>query len=95
MDTATNVNDKKNGSDSVLPRHNQPSPLFGLDIGGTLAKLVYFEPNKSGVGTKEDESTSVKSFAKQLTSAAANGGFGFEDEQLTIDVSPINILSFF
>ena len=92
MNTATIVNNKKNDSDLILSRNNQPSPLFGLDIGGTLAKLVYFEPNKPGVGTKEDESTSVKSFAKQLTSAAADGGFGFEDEQLTIDVSPICIL---
>ena len=95
MNSATCVNNKDNSANSVLPQHNQTSPLFALDIGETLAKLVYFEPYKPGVGTKEDESTSVKSFARQLTSDAADGGFGFEDEQLTIDVSPISTLSFF
>lgn len=30
----------------VLPFHNQPINHFSMDIGGSLAKLVYFEPNE-------------------------------------------------
>ena len=30
-----------------------PMPWFGMDIGGTLAKLVYFEPTDGKTGNKK------------------------------------------
>ena len=39
------------------PAKAPPMPWFGIDIGGTLAKLVYFEPNvkSAPLSNPEDE----------------------------------------
>ena len=40
---------------SCDPRHEVNKPLFGIDIGGTLTKCVYFEPSNC-LGNVEDVS---------------------------------------
>ena len=38
------------------PRELPPMPWFGMDIGGTLSKLVYFEPEDTS--EREEETVS-------------------------------------
>lgn len=61
-----------------------PMPWFGMDIGGTLAKLVYFEPTNSEELEKrstEDKKT-IANIAKYLTTNRIYGESGHRDEHL-------------
>ena len=40
---------------SCKMRHPPPMPWFGLDIGGTLTKLVYFEPQEDESAAAEEQ----------------------------------------
>uniref|UniRef100_A0A8D0FF43 Pantothenate kinase 2 n=1 Tax=Strix occidentalis caurina TaxID=311401 RepID=A0A8D0FF43_STROC len=55
-------------------------PWFGLDIGGTLVKLVYFEPKDITAEEEEEEVENLKSIRKYLTSNVAYGSTGIRDE---------------
>lgn len=55
-----------------------PMPWFGMDIGGTLSKLVYFEPTDSGSAVEEDR---VHHIRKYLTNNLSYGDSGHRDEQ--------------
>lgn len=74
--------DKKSGtagascSSSVLAEL-PPMPWFGMDIGGTLSKLVYFEPSDT---THSDEGT-VNNIRKYLTNNLAYGDNAHRDEE--------------
>ena len=59
------------------PTELPPMPWFGMDIGGTLAKLVYFEPTE----TSEEEEARVKNIRKYLTNNLAYGAQGHRDQQ--------------
>ena len=74
---------KKNGV-SLTKKH--PFPWFGLDIGGTLTKLVYFEPFSLMSNEKIEEKASLKSIRKYLTSNTAYGTTGTRDEHLELKV---------
>lgn len=52
-------------------------PWFGMDIGGTLSKLVYFEP----VDSTGEEEERVKNIRKYLTNNLAYGDSGHRDQQ--------------
>jgi type II pantothenate kinase len=58
-------------------------PWFGMDIGGTLTKLIYFEPDDSKVENDgpEDEQT-LHRIRKYLTGNVAYGKTGFRDQHL-------------
>jgi hypothetical protein len=58
-------------------------PWFGMDIGGTLTKLIYFEPDDSEVENEEpeDEQT-LHRIRKYLTGNVAYGKTGFRDKHL-------------
>ncbi|GBP64622.1 Pantothenate kinase 1 [Eumeta japonica] len=60
-------------------------PWFGMDIGGTLTKLVYFEP--TGMNRKEmDKETEVlKNIRRYLTRNSAYGKTGRRDVHLQMD----------
>ncbi|XP_023321447.1 rho-associated protein kinase 1 [Eurytemora carolleeae] len=58
------------------PRELPPMPWFGMDIGGTLSKLVYFEPED----TSEREEETVSNIRKYLTNNLAYGDSGHRDE---------------
>ncbi|XP_054488761.2 pantothenate kinase 2, mitochondrial isoform X1 [Agelaius phoeniceus] len=69
--------------DSV--RKNRPLfPWFGLDIGGTLVKLVYFEPKDITAEEEEEEVENLKSIRKYLTSNVAYGSTGIRDVHLEL-----------
>ncbi|XP_036682518.1 pantothenate kinase 2, mitochondrial isoform X1 [Balaenoptera musculus] len=62
----------------------QVFPWFGLDIGGTLVKLVYFEPKDITAEEEEEEVESLKSIRKYLTSNVAYGSTGIRDVHLEL-----------
>ncbi|XP_071947947.1 pantothenate kinase 3-like [Antedon mediterranea] len=69
-------------------RHNSirkpPMPWFGVDIGGTLAKLVYFEPTDV-TGPEDDpeiEMDTLQNIRHYLTSNVAYGDTGIRDVHL-------------
>ncbi|KAK0145168.1 Pantothenate kinase 1 [Merluccius polli] len=65
-----------------------PFPWFGMDIGGTLVKLVYFEPVDVTAEEEQEEVENLKSIRKYLTSNVAYGKTGVRDVHLELkDVS--------
>lgn len=48
-------------------------PWFGMDIGGTLVKLVYFEPVDITAEEEQEEVENLKSIRRYLTSNVAYG----------------------
>lgn len=50
-------------------------PWFGMDIGGTLVKLVYFEPVDITAEEEQEEVENLKSIRRYLTSNVAYGMF--------------------
>lgn len=58
-------------------------PWFGMDIGGTLCKLVYFEPRDMTQG-KSEETEILKSIRKYLTKNSSYGKTGHRDTHLQV-----------
>uniref|UniRef100_A0AC35G2Q0 Pantothenate kinase 1 n=1 Tax=Panagrolaimus sp. PS1159 TaxID=55785 RepID=A0AC35G2Q0_9BILA len=66
-------------------------PWFGLDIGGTLSKLVYFEPNDyRDFFNNEEEVQRGKNIRYYLLNNKAYGKTGIRDEHLQMDNVVIN-----
>ncbi|XP_008397041.1 pantothenate kinase 2, mitochondrial isoform X2 [Poecilia reticulata] len=59
-----------------------PFPWFGMDIGGTLVKLVYFEPKDITAEEEQEEVESLRSIRHYLTSNTAYGTTGIRDVHL-------------
>ncbi|XP_051502494.1 pantothenate kinase 1-like isoform X2 [Myxocyprinus asiaticus] len=59
-------------------------PWFGMDIGGTLVKLVYFEPKDITAEEEQEEVENLKSIRRYLTSNTAYGKTGVRDVHLEI-----------
>ncbi|XP_013873476.1 pantothenate kinase 2, mitochondrial isoform X2 [Austrofundulus limnaeus] len=74
------------------PRHRKdsvkktrpPFPWFGMDIGGTLVKLVYFEPKDITAEEEQEEVENLKSIRRYLTSNTAYGTTGIRDVHLEL-----------
>lgn len=60
-------------------------PWFGMDIGGTLAKLVYFEPKDITQDEADSEVESLKNIRRYLTKNSAYGKTGHRDTHLQMD----------
>ncbi|KAK7902106.1 hypothetical protein WMY93_018875 [Mugilogobius chulae] len=58
-------------------RNRPPFPWFGMDIGGTLVKLVYFEPVDITAEEEQEEVENLKSIRRYLTSNVAYGNLHF------------------
>ena len=87
MSTARpNTNGKSSTrSDQLSSSKTQPFPWFGMDIGGTLVKLVYFEPlYLAGNGGVKQQENNIR---KYLTINAAYGSTGVRDLHLEIKVA--------
>ncbi|CDQ91319.1 unnamed protein product [Oncorhynchus mykiss] len=56
-----------------LGKIRPPFPWFGMDIGGTLVKLVYFEPKDITAEEEQEEVENLKSIRRYLTSNIAYG----------------------
>ena len=59
-------------------------PWFGMDIGGTLVKLVYFEPKDITAEEEQDEVENLKSIRRYLLSNVAYGKTGVRDVHLEL-----------
>ncbi|XP_073729188.1 pantothenate kinase 2, mitochondrial isoform X1 [Misgurnus anguillicaudatus] len=67
-----------------LKKNRPPFPWFGMDIGGTLVKLVYFEPKDITAEEEQEEVESLKSIRRYLTSHTAYGKTGIRDVHLEL-----------
>ncbi|XP_070962375.1 pantothenate kinase 1a isoform X1 [Oncorhynchus clarkii lewisi] len=67
-----------------LKRNRPPFPWFGMDIGGTLVKLVYFEPKDITAEEEQEEVENLKSIRRYLTSNTAYGKTGVRDVHLEL-----------
>ncbi|RWS00795.1 pantothenate kinase 1-like protein, partial [Dinothrombium tinctorium] len=84
---SVNGNEKCNGSVfNTVP----PMPWFGMDIGGTLVKLVYFEPTDKAKEETALETETVKKISHYLKSSSAYGKTGKRDVHLQMDNCCIN-----
>ena len=59
-------------------------PCFGLDIGGTLVKLVYFEPHDQYISSTTQEAIGLQAIQEFITSHLHYGETGARDEELEI-----------
>lgn len=59
-------------------------PWFGMDIGGTLAKLVYFEPTDNTQAEEELEVETLKNIRKYLKNNKSYGSTGHRDAHLQV-----------
>jgi len=57
-------------------------PWFGMDIGGTLTKLIYFEPDDSGTNEEQEAEQTLHRIRKFLTNNEAYGKTGIRDKHL-------------
>lgn len=64
--------------------HLAAFPWFGMDIGGTLVKLVYFEPKDITAEEEQEEVENLKSIRRYLTSNTAYGKTGIRDVHLEL-----------
>lgn len=60
-------------------------PWFGMDIGGTLCKLVYFEPKDITRDEADAEIEILKNIRRYLTKNSAYGKTGHRDTHLQMD----------
>lgn len=70
-------------------------PWFGIDIGGTLVKLVYFEPSDDDAelsdNTVEKDSQTVLNIRRYVTGNVAYGETGVRDAHLQLDNLFVNV----
>lgn len=59
-------------------------PAIGVDVGGTLTKLVYFEPNDEDEPEGELEAKVLKNIRRYLTKNSAYGKTGHRDIHLQV-----------
>ncbi|XP_030573100.1 pantothenate kinase 3 isoform X1 [Drosophila novamexicana] len=60
-------------------------PWFGMDIGGTLTKLVYFEPKDITPDEQDCEAGILRNIRRYLTRNSAYGKTGHRDTHLQMD----------
>lgn len=59
-------------------------PWFGMDIGGTLTKLVYFEPKDITPDEQDQEAEILRNIRRYLTKNSAYGKTGHRDTHLQV-----------
>lgn len=72
-------------------------PWFGMDIGGSLCKLVYFEPKDITKDELASEVETLRNIRKYLTKNSAYGKTGNRDTHLQVKILRLLIvfLSYF
>jgi len=78
----------RNGSPDSICDVQPAMPLFGLDIGGTLTKLVYFEPTNFDEFEAEEKQT-LQTIHRYLMGQTAYGNTGIRDTHLEMDKQKI------
>lgn len=75
----------ENSSPTPPDTNTPPMPWFGMDIGGTLTKLVYFEPRETNRRELDKETEVLKNIRRYLTRNSAYGKTGRRDVHLQMD----------
>ncbi|KAH7638821.1 pantothenate kinase 1-like protein [Dermatophagoides farinae] len=90
--TTINRTTTNSHNDSLIynGRSEPPMPWFGMDIGGTLVKLVYFEPTDLPPDMKTDETEILDQIRHYLCSSSSYGKTGIRDIHLQMDNCCIN-----
>jgi type II pantothenate kinase len=68
----------------LVPVLGTAMPWFGMDIGGTLSKLVYFEPKDTTPDEADAEVETLKNIRRYLTKNSAYGKTGHRDTHLQV-----------
>lgn len=63
---------------------NLAMPWFGMDIGGTLTKLVYFEPKDITQDEEDKEAEILRNIRRYLTKQSTYGKTGHRDIHLQV-----------
>ncbi|XP_044005185.1 pantothenate kinase 3 isoform X4 [Aphidius gifuensis] len=82
------ASNRQTGEPSTRQSHFHPPPSmpwFGMDIGGTLSKLVYFEPKDITRDEADAEVEALKNIRRYLTKNSAYGKTGHRDAHLQMD----------
>ncbi|CAH1175858.1 unnamed protein product [Phaedon cochleariae] len=74
-----------NGTDENGIDDNPSMPWFGMDIGGTLCKLVYFEPKDLPKSETTSEVETLRNIRRYLTKNSAYGKTGHRDIHLQME----------
>lgn len=61
-------------------------PWFGMDIGGSLCKLVYFEPKDIPLCESTSEVETLRNIRRYLTKNSAYGKTGHRDTHLQVSI---------
>lgn len=64
-------------------------PWFGMDIGGTLTKLVYFEPKDITPDEQDREAGILRNIRRYLTKNSAYGKTGHRDTHLQVRIDKL------
>ncbi|KAK4882802.1 hypothetical protein RN001_006121 [Aquatica leii] len=78
-----------NGVNGESESEETPMPWFGMDIGGTLCKLVYFEPKHITNDELDCEVEILKKIRKYLIKNASYGKTGHRDLHLQMENVPL------
>lgn len=65
-------------------------PWFGMDIGGTLTKLVYFEPKDITQDEEDKEAEILRNIRRYLTKQSTYGKTGHRDIHLQVRLPAIH-----
>ncbi|XP_072376236.1 pantothenate kinase 3 isoform X1 [Diabrotica undecimpunctata] len=74
-----------NGVDEAHTVHNLSMPWFGMDIGGSLCKLVYFEPKELPREEAASQVETLMNIRRYLTKNSAYGKTGHRDMHLQME----------
>ncbi|XP_054731947.1 pantothenate kinase 3 isoform X1 [Anastrepha obliqua] len=85
--TAQNAESSSGLSQQRVPDADEfmSMPWFGMDIGGTLTKLVYFEPKDITPDEQDQEAEILRNIRRYLTKNSAYGKTGHRDTHLQMD----------
>ena len=86
LNCSNHLNGGASANATLLP--GPPMPWFGMDIGGTLVKLVYFEPTDDT--NLEQEAETVKKIRHYLKKKSVYGKTGKRDVHLQMNNCCIN-----
>ncbi|XP_054168387.1 pantothenate kinase 3-like isoform X2 [Oppia nitens] len=84
----TNMNGSNEANKSIT--NGPPMPWFGMDIGGTLVKLVYFEPTDKHMTQMNSDLETLKKIRHYLKKNASYGNTGKRDVHLQMNNCCIN-----
>jgi hypothetical protein len=71
-------------SQQTAPVIDITMPWFGMDIGGSLCKLVYFEPKDITKDEADSEVETLRNIRRYLTKNSAYGKTGHRDTHLQV-----------